>query len=348
MKSAIAAIVDKLLWLPREIYYIAAYIVPPIFLASAMGRKIKCAKLSEKSSQNNAILAVVPFYGTDSILPHFVSYYRRLGVSHFVFLDLSRERALAATLADEADCTVWQPKRGAAPSNAIHWLNFLRRRYGTGRWCLSVEPSDFLVFPRSESRTLRDLTEFLASENRRHLFALVVEAYGDEPAAALECTPSNPPQELLPYIDPVGYAYMRRGRLRTSIMTGGVQRRTLFSQTPLSSPALNRTPLVRWRWYYNYMASTRMMVPGILNTPHARWHLTPTGCLMRYALLENERALAIADLAERTVMVRDAAKPGYGGVIQLRDAQLKDASSVRITGSTDLAGWGLMNCGQWF
>jgi len=349
MARWISAVTKKLSGPFLELHYIFTYILPPIFLSRLHGRTIRRIKGASKLKSKKSIVAVTPFYGNNALLPSFLAYYRRLGIDDFVFLDLSRDRALGKILADDADCIVWCPKGKTQALNGIHWLNFLRHRYGLDHWCLSLDPSDFLVFPHSETRSLRDLTEFLTSEGRRHIYALVLETYGDRPAEAIDRASSDTPRDLLPYFDPVGYSRVARGRLRSEITTGGLQRRTLFADTPGLSPALNRTPLVRWRWFYNYVASTRLMVPGILNTPHSRWHLTPTACLVRYALLDDGAALAIAERVERTVIVADkAATSCYPGLAGLRDKLLKHSSSAKFIDSQDLMAWGLMNSGQWF
>jgi hypothetical protein len=290
----------------------------------------------------------VPYYGNKELLVSFLRYYRRLGVDGFVFLDLSGRQPLAELLHGEQDCAVWRPRGALSPKRGIHWLNFLRRRYGTGRWCLSVEPSEFLVFPQSETRDIRDLAEFLGTEQRDHLFALVLEMYADDRASAVSLALDDNPLEVLPYFDPVGYACRGTGRLRSIPTQGGVQRRTLFADAPQNAPTLNRIPLVRWRWYFSYVAGTRLMVPGRLNTAHSTWHLNPTACLLRCALLDDVANLVTAASVEKTALVADGAMPSYPGLVKLRNLRLTHSASARFGSSQDLLRWGLLNPGQWF
>jgi hypothetical protein len=331
-----------------EITYIGRYILPPLFLSYYYGWRLRrvCDHRAPESAKS--IVVVVPYYGNKELLASFLRYYRRLGVDDFVFLDLSRQQPLAELLRGESRCAVWRPHGTPSPRLGIHWLNFLRRRYGTGRWCLSVEPSEFLVFPHSETRDFHDLTEFLATEQRDHLFALVLEMYADGPASAVSLARGDNLFEVLPYFDPVGYACRGTGRLRSVPTQGGVQRRTLFADTPENAPTLQRIPLVRWRWHYSYVAGTRLMVPGQLNTGHSRWHLNPTACLLRYALLDDVANLATAEGVERTLVVADGATPSYPGLVKLRGLRLRHAASARFGGSHDLLRWGLLNPGQWF
>jgi hypothetical protein len=331
-----------------EITYIGRYILPPLILSYYYGRSLRQVSGLLAPKSGKSIIVVAAYYGNKELIASFLRYYRRLGVDDFVFLDLSSQQPLAELLRGESRCAVWRPHGMPSPRLAIHWLNFLRRRYGTGRWCLSVEPSEFLVFPHSETRDIHDLTEFLGTEQRDHLFAVVLEMYADHPASALSLAPDDNPFEVLPYFDPVGYACRGMGRLRSVPTQGGVQRRTLFAQTPQNAPVLNRIPLVRWRWYYSYVAGTRLMVPGWLNIAHSRWHLNPTACLMQCALLDDVANLVAAAGVERTVLVADGATPTYPGLVKLRDLRLGHSASARFGSSQDLLRWGLLNPGQWF
>lgn len=294
------------------------------------------------------VLVVSPYYGNDRLLQAFLDHHRKLGVEEFVLLDLSVEGGLAAALAEERDCAVWRPRGEPDPGRAIYWLNYLRRRYGTGRWCLSLEPNELLVFSRSECRELRDLTDFLEAERRNHLYAVVVEMYGDRPASMLSLKPGEHPLSALPYFDALGYATTGPHRYRNVVVRGGVQRRTLYWDMPRRSPALNRVPLVKWRWNYLYVAGTRLLMPSRLNTSHSPWHSSPTACLLGFALLDGETTLARAAKAEAGQIARGGGTGSYPGIAALRRYQLKEDVSRRFTGSAALVDCGLLNPGQWF
>ena len=189
-------------------------------------------------------VAVAAHHGDHALATAFVEHHGRLGVAEFVFLDLSAEGGLAAHLGDRPGCAVWRPRDPSRTGEAPTWLNGLRGRYAVGRWCLSLDTSDAFVFYRSESRRLADLTEFLDSESRDHVYALVVEMYGDRPAAALAA--EGAPPAALDRFDAFGFVTLDPGRFRNVIVRGGLQRRTLHRGRPRRSPALNRVPLVKW------------------------------------------------------------------------------------------------------
>ncbi|HVH76265.1 MAG TPA: glycosyltransferase family 2 protein [Stellaceae bacterium] len=319
----------------------------PLARSQWSGRELR-RRTGPARPAGRGVVAVSPYYGNERLLQPFLDHHRQLGVDEFVFLDLSVEGGLAAALADEGDCAVWRPRGEPEPARAIYWLNYLRRRYASGRWCLSLEPNELFVFCRSECRQLRDLTDFLEAERRNHLYALVVEMYGERPAATLNLRPGEHPLAALPYFDGLGYATTGPHRYRNVVVRGGVQRRTLYWDMPRRSPALNRIPLVKWHWNYLYVAGTRLLMPRRLNTSHSPWHSTPTACLLGFALLDGEAALARAAMAESGQIARGGGSAAYPGIAALRRYQLKEDVSRRFTGSAALVDCGLLNPGQWF
>jgi len=305
-----------------------------------------------KAIRRSDLVVVSPFYGNDSLLRPFLHHHRRLGVDQFVFLDLSEKGGLAERLADQSDCAIWRPRGETAEGQTIYWLNYLRRRYGSGRWCLSLEPNEIFVFARSESRQIKDLIEFLQSEARDHIFALVIDMYGDQPGRRLikkyASETVEHPLNILSYFDPYGYTTSRSHPHWGVTVRGGLQRRTVFRNAPRRCPPLNRIPLVKWRWFYAYVAGTRLLIPRRLNMPHSPWHSQPTACLMRFALLDDDASLGAAAMAEAGQISDRPTAQSYRGLLKLRGHHLMHNASVRFTSTADLVECGLLNPGQWF
>jgi hypothetical protein len=292
--------------------------------------------------------AVVPFYGDQWLLPWFLNYYRTLGVGYFVFLDLDAKQTLHEGLAGAADCAVWRPEGFMHPGNTIHALNFLRHRYAMGRWCLSVDPFDLLVFPKCETRHVRDLIDFVDSEKRDHVAAVVVDAYGDVPARGLDAAGGARPEALLPYFDRFGYQTAEATASLEVPILGGVQRRALFGDAPRQAPPLNRIPLVKINKDVFYIAATRKLVPHTMNTPHSEWHSSTTACLVRYAMLGDEVSLHVAKQAEGGELYPENMNALYQGSERMAALALKNQNSGRFSSSQDLLDCGLLNNGQWF
>ncbi len=324
------------------------YTWPLKLAATRAARQLKHVFGKPHGKKIGSVIAVVPYYGDHQMLSWFLTYYRKLGIKLFVFLDISVERDLPGRLDDAGDCAVWQTKGFMHPGKTIDALNFLRHRYARQKWCLSVEPYDFLVFPKSETRHIRDLTDFLESEQRKHAFAIVVDAYGDGPASEMQLSDTVSPFEQLPYFDRFGYQTAAAEPLSVIPILGGVQRRYLYGDEPQRAPALNRIPLIKLNWDCYYLASTRMAVPALLNTPHSAWHSTTTTCLLRYALLGSEMPLHIAKQAEPAQLYPDNVTPLFAGSEAMTFAALKNQGSQKFHSSADLLECGLLNNGQWF
>jgi hypothetical protein len=326
-----------------------AYTFRLMFAAFSAGRRLQCVQGKARNKKTGAVVAVVPYYGDHRLMPWFLGYYRRLGVPSFVFLDLSQDGDLDKHLADEADCTIWRPRGGFIhPSRTLHALNFLRQRYARNKWCLSVEPYEMLVFPHSETRHIRDLIDFIECEHRSHVFAIVVETYGEVPASEIAFSAGQSPLDHIPFFDSAGYATGEQSLLKSVPIKGGLQRRALFAEAPQDAPHLHRVPLVRLAWDRFYLASTRLMVPFSLNTAHAPWHSSPTACLLHFAILTDDFSLHIAKQAEAGRLCTEDARTLYPGAEAMIRMALKIEGSRKFTGSTDLLESGLLNNGQWF
>lgn len=295
----------------------------------------------------SGVIAVMPYYGDAHLLAWILAYYRALGVAFFVFLDWSTSADLAQRLAETADCAVWRSKAGLEKRETLHELNFLRHRYATGKWCLSIEPFDILVFPHSETRHIRDLIDFVENEQRSLVHAIVVDAYAGCAARAIVPSETISPHEALPYVDRLGYQTGAPTEHHLMPVIGGVQRRTIYGDAPEQAPALNRIPLVRITPERYYVSSTAVMNLPELNAAHSDWHSTPTACLLRYALLCRESSLSLAaDMEEAQ------SNAGLGSLLQgsiaMTDMNLVTSASAGWRSSQDLVDCGLINNGQWF
>jgi hypothetical protein len=326
-----------------------AYLVSPWIKAALFGpTELKLLLGPPSRRKAGGVVIVAPYRGEANQIAPFIEHHSKLGVREFVFLDLSADGSLRSRLEGKKNCALWRPRRPNQIAHVVYWLNFLRRKYATGRWCLSLEPNERFVFYRSETRHIMDLVEFLTSERRDHVYALLLEMYGEERAELVRLNKNERPEKKLIYFDKFGYSAPEAGRLSNAIVRGGIQRRTLYRANPEASPSLSRIPLVKWRWYFAYISGRRLLMPARLNKPHAPWHSSPTACLLRYALLDPPASVNLAARIDATEIMSDGRRSCYDAVPALRQADLKHAFSGRFTESLDLVEVGLINPGQWF
>ncbi len=326
-----------------------AYLAVPWIKASFWGLiELKLEQGPPSRARKGGVVVVAPYRGEVSQIQPFIDFYKRAGIGEFVFLDLTPDQSLSKHIKGQENCAVWCSRIQGHYKHAIYWLNFLRRKYASGRWCLSLEPNERFIFHKCETRSIQDLVEFLDSERRDHIYAMLIEMYGDVPAQDIDLSPGEDPAEKLPYFDAFGYSAPEVGPFSNIIVRGGLQRRTLYREAPKDSPALNRIPLTKWRWHFAYISGRRLIMPTRLNSPHSQWHSAPTACLLRYALLDGDVSVELAARVDGTELVTDGRLSCYLGLQELRNLTLKHDFSVHYKGSSDLVDAGLLNPGQWF
>jgi len=333
--------------MPRLLFN-ARFTWPMQLAARRQRRKLELVLGPSAGDPSRRIVAVVPYYGDHRFLGWFLDFYRNLGVSLFVFLDLSKRHDLATHAGSAADIAIWRLRDNLRMVDALHALNHLRHRYARNRWCLSVEPYDLLVFPKSETRHLGDLTDFMKNEGQNHLYAIVVDAYGEQPANQIAFNGTRAPLEHLPWFDRVGYETISSVERSFDNVRGGVQRRRLFADRPHHAPYLNCIPLVMLKPDYFYICANRQMIPSHLNRAHGEIHSSISACILRFAMLTDSESLHIAKQLEAARHQAGQAAPLYAGSEALAKVALKTEGSFRFRSSQDLVDCGLLNVGQWF
>ena len=96
-------------------------------------------------------------------LPHFLDYYRGLGVGHILAVDNGSEDGSAEMLAEGPDVSLWTTRAGyRAARFGLDWLTWLQIRHAHGHWCLTVDADELLVYPYWQTRPLPALCHELA------------------------------------------------------------------------------------------------------------------------------------------------------------------------------------------
>ncbi|PPD43144.1 MAG: glycosyl transferase family 2 [Methylobacter sp.] len=281
-------------------------------------------------------------------IPYFLDYYRKLGVDHFLFVDNASDDGFMAVIGAARDCSVWHTGASyKAAKFGVHWLNFLLGKYGTGHWCLTLDPDEFLVYPYSHSRSLHELARYLGQEGKQSFFTLMLDMYSEGDVDDALYHAGQDPLEVCPWFDGTGYYQDKRPHYGEWWIRGGVRRREFFADQPHLSPALNKTVLVKWRWYYAYIASTHIVWPNRLNNPHFADTLAPTGCLLHFKYLALLREKAEEELERKQHYAGSFEYNRYLSGLN-KKTRLWTEASVRFQGWQQCVDLGLMNIGRWF
>lgn len=321
---------------------------PPLLKAYQHGRSLAAVINNTGAIKPADLLAFIVLRNETVRLPYFLDYYRKLGVKHFLFIDNDSSDGFIDRVGAEPDCSVWHTRASYKASKyGVHWLNYLLRKYGTGHWCLTLDPDEFLVFPHSDSRSLTELTAYLEQEGKTSFFSIMLDMYGDGTVDDAVYREGQDPLDVCPWFDATGYYQDKRPNYGEWWIRGGVRRRVFFPDQPWNAPALNKTVLVKWQRYYAYIASTHIAWPNKLNRPHFSDTLAPTGCLLHFKYLSLLREKVEEEMERKE---HYAGSREYSRYLDGLNNQtvLWSPASVRFRGWRQCVDLGLMNVGRWF
>lgn len=234
-------------------------------------------------------------------LPYFLDYYRRLGVQHFLIIDNGSDDGSAEWLAAQSDVSLWSTTASYKRARfGLDWQNWLLRHYGHGHWCVTVDADEFLVYPFSDTRPLRALTDWLEASSVRAFAAMILDMY---PKGAVDAQPyreGQDPFEIACWFDSGNYSIKKNPGLGNLWIQGGPRARVFFADAPQRAPALNKIPLVHWHRSYAYASSTHMILPRGLNLTYDAWGgEKASGCLLHAKFLDTLTLKAEEEMERR-------------------------------------------------
>jgi len=310
------------------------------------GRQLRPVLQRNSGLPSGAIFLFATLRNEQHRLEAFVRYYRKIGVDHFFFVNNGSTDGFEEWAAAQPDVSTWYTEASYRESAfGMLWLNDLLRRFGTGHWCVVVDPDEFLVYPYMETRSLKALTSFLVEERRQCMHTVTLDAYSRGPINEAVLADGDDPFVICPYFDRDGYIQQASWG-GSSWIRGGVRLRTQFGDDPAIAPALNKIPLVRWQRHFHYRMSMHDMRPLHLNKAHQPGSVSTTGALFHFKL--------VASLAEKAAEEEKRGEHYAGGreYAIYRDRQerifFRDGISVAYSESAQLVELGLISPGKWF
>lgn len=205
-------------------------------------------------------------------LPHFLRYYRDLGVDHFLLVDNDSTDGSDRYLADQPDISVWYTQGSyKSASFGVDWMNHIKRQYAHGHWTLVVDPDEFFIYPFCDTRPMRALTDWLENSSIRSFGAMLVDLYPKGPIADTPYVEGQDPLEVAHWFDSGNYTCKKNPVYGNLWIQGGPRARVFFRDVPHKAPALNKIPLVKWDRRYVYVSSTHNLLPRGLNSVYDEW-----------------------------------------------------------------------------
>lgn len=278
-------------------------------------------------------------------LDAFLAHYRGMGAAHFLIVDNGSSDGTDRRLAREPDVSLWRTGASYAASGCgTDWLNGLLCRHGHGRWTLSVDADELLVYPYCDSRPLPALCDWLEAGGKRSMAAMLIDLYPRGPVCQRDDAGADADEPV--WFDPANYVISVNRRYRNLWIQGGPRMRAFFADAPKLAPALNKIPLVRWDRSYAYVASTHALLPRGLNLVYGR----DGGEMLCGALLHTKftagfvgRARQEAARGEHFDGAREYRRYARGG----GDIVLWTPQSARYRDWRQLDALGLISAGGW-
>lgn len=281
-------------------------------------------------------------------LPYFLSYYRDLGINHFLIVDNGSDDGSAEYLAEQPDVSLWQTDASYKRSRfGADWLNWLARRYGHGHWALTVDPDEFFIYPFCDTRPIRALTDWLDNCSLRSFGAMLLDMYPKDPVGTEPYRPGQNPLDITNWFDSGNYTMSVNPVYQNLWIQGGPRARTMFRDDPYHAPALNKVPLVKWHRKYAYADSTHMLLPRGLNLVYDdNGGEKASGILLHTKFLDSFGAKATEEMTRRQHYAGSAEYKAYATQMS-EGLRLWNKWSERYINWRQLEILGLMSKGNW-
>ncbi|WP_406735671.1 glycosyltransferase family 2 protein [Thioclava sp. GXIMD4215] len=319
-----------------------------LFRAFRKRRELSCLADRTRAIRTEDILVFVTLRNERIRLPYFLRYYREMGCHHFIIVDNGSDDGSREYLETQPDVSLWHTKASYKGARfGMDWVNHLLRRYGTGHWCLTVDPDEFFVYPFCDTRTLDALTDWLDTYDIPHFPAMLLDMY---PKGRLEEQPyeeGQNPFEIACWFDSGNYTITKNRLYQNLWIQGGPRARKFFASAPAEAPSLNKIPLIRWQKNYVYISSTHMALPRGLNTVYDEWGgEKPSGCLLHAKFLSVLNAKVTEEITRKQHYSASREYKAYAEVLA-EDGELWCRWSERYINWRQLEILGLMSKGNW-
>lgn len=317
-------------------------------LLRSLRRRAEVTHLSGGDIPQSGVLAFSTVRNEMVRVQHWLSHYRALGVTHFLIVDNASDDGTAAFLTKQPDVSLWTTSNSYKASRfGVDWLTYLQMKHGAGRWCLTVDADELLIYPDSGTRNLGDLTQHLDTEGREAFGALMLDMYPKGPIGQTRYVAGDDPIQSVSWFDANNYRAKMHPVFGNLWIQGGVRDRAFFGTQPDRSPTLNKTPLVKWRRGFAYVTSTHQILPRRLNDVFDLGEAARvSGVLLHTKFLPNVAEKSTEELTRAQHFENsDLYEPYYKTLIE--DPDLWNESSIKYNGTAQLEALGLMTRGTW-
>ncbi len=136
-------------------------------------------------------------------LPHFLDYYRKLGVNRFFAIDNNSNDDSLNLLSAQPDVHIWHTTADYFRQGycGMAWVQLLVHAYAEGHWCISADADELLVYPNCEQTPLPAFCAHLEERGFRAMSGVVVEMYSDRAIRDTQYEKGKQFIEICPFFD---------------------------------------------------------------------------------------------------------------------------------------------------
>ncbi|MGE0627654.1 MAG: glycosyltransferase family 2 protein [Hyphomicrobiaceae bacterium] len=190
-------------------------------------------------------------------LPDFLRHHRRLGITHFAFIDNGSDDGSLEFLFLQPDVRIFEAAGKFDWRRKQAWITHLIGRLGRRHWYLLLDADEHCVFDGSHQSSIESLVTHLQSTGRTRARAGLVDMYCASPILASIRPEDVALQDFYDLFDAATYTEHRNARLTSR--TGGPRARLFGQFVPSFRPQLTKYPLFK-------------LMPGdIAYNPHVIW-----------------------------------------------------------------------------
>ena len=219
-------------------------------------------------------------------LQGFLDYYRKLGITKFVFIDNGSSDGTDKILLSEPDVILWQTDNTYTQSfNGMRWVNELIEKYTkeTKNWCFYIDVDEYLIYPEVESKDLRQLTNYLESNGYEAMRGFMLDVFDPE-TFEITIDQGNPLDKSLYFFNKYnlsGWEFSPYCRV-----SGGLRTQLYDSLNII----LTKTPVIKGGGDIKFLASSHIITPAkIADITSAFIHLKYSSEFIGRAKVEAER-----------------------------------------------------------
>jgi hypothetical protein len=248
-------------------------------------RQFACVWLSPGLKQASHVV-VLHTYNEAHRIDAFLAHYRSLGFDEFIFIDNRSTDALREHLQGKPGISYFYADADFRRARfGVDWINAILSKYCNRKWVLYVDADEFLVYPHSDTRSIRALTDHFERTGQQSMNLLMLDMYSERAAEQNVCPSGVHPLDVCRHYDRSGYEARFDPYTRTTWIKGGVRGRVYFADDIWKGPAHNKTALVHWRRHYAFLKSTHEVWPNRLNAPSSNAGGTVSGALLHFKFL---------------------------------------------------------------